>query len=104
MDTIGQVVRLDRASTGSKVGIVYTTFRMINSYTTVDTREQESHRVGRCVIPCINDSVITISGRVDSSCRWRCVHGPVEQFRSCPDITHFVPVSYTHLTLPTSDL
>src|SRR5438093_13096950 len=33
------------------------------------------------VLPRSYDSVITISGRVDSSCRRRCIHGPCERCR-----------------------
>src|SRR5438093_9333436 len=82
MSTVGQLVRLDRAGTSSKVGIINTAFKVTYSDASIVTGEFKHHRVRFSIAAVSYSTLITIDCGIDSCSGRYCVYAPAKRCRS----------------------
>jgi hypothetical protein len=78
MVSLSQVVGLDRACTGGKVGIIDAAFEVSDSNSSIITGKFKNNRARSCIASVSNGTFVTIHNTIDNCGRSNCIYVPTE--------------------------
>ncbi len=78
MVSLSQVVGLDRACTGGKVGVVDAAFEVTDSNSGIITHKFKDNRARSSIASVSNGTSVTIHNIIDNRGRCNCIYVPTE--------------------------